>query len=417
MFALVDGNSFYASCEKIFRPEWRPRPVVVLSNNDGCVVARCSIAKSHKVPDLLPYFQVRAQLERINAVVCSSNYELYGDISHRMMTTLGDLCGDVEVYSIDEAFLQLPTHIKDLNIFARLARQTVLQNVKMPNCVGIAPSKTLAKLANKTAKKLPRLNGVCVLDTPAKWEWVLKRVEPKAIWGIGSRISERLTAMGIRTAFELATADPKHIRKQFNVNVERTMRELNGVACLELEEAPPPKKEIICSRSFGHKIRDVLQLQQSVAKYADRACQKLREQDGLTATIAVHVQSLHTKPGYYWKQKLIKLDHYTNDSRTISQAAAKAVPELFAVGIPFHKAGVMLLDLREKKPEQLNFFQAYQSEPSQRLMETMDRINRKYGRGTMILANQGIDASWNMRRERKSPCYTTRLHELPVFVC
>jgi DNA polymerase V len=417
MFALVDGNSFYASCEKIFRPEWRNRPVVVLSNNDGCIVARCPIAKSHNVPDLLPYFQVRDQLESINAIVCSSNYELYGDISHRMMTTLGNLCGDVEVYSIDEAFLQLPTHIKDLNTFARLARQTVLQNVKMPNCVGIAPSKTLAKLANKTAKKLPRLNGVCVLDTPTKWEWVLKRVETKAIWGIGSRISERLMAMGIYTALDLAMADPKHIRKQFSVNVERTMRELNGLACLQLEDAPPPKKEIICSRSFGHKIRDVVQLQQSVAKYADRACQKLRDQDGLTATIVVHVQSLHTKPGYYWKQKLIKLDHYTNDSRTISQAAVDAVPELFAEGVAFHKAGVMLLDLRQKKPEQLNFFQAYQSEPSQRLMATMDRINRKYGRGTVILANQGIDASWNMRRERKSPCYTTRLHELPVFAC
>lgn len=417
MYSLVDGNSFYASCEKIFRPDWQRRPVVVLSNNDGCVVARCKIAKEAGVPDLVPYFQVKAQLKRINAVVCSSNYELYGDISQRMMTTLGRHCGRVEIYSIDEAFLQLPSTTTDYNAFGKHIKEDVFQCVRMPVCVGTAPTKTLAKLANRVAKKMPRLDGVCTLDTPEKWEWVLKRTKTGDVWGIGRRISTRLAEMGIHTALELAQSNPKDIRRKFSVVVERTLRELNGEACIPLEEDPEPKKEIICSRSFSKKIYDSYELQEAIATYAANACEKLRAQGSLTATLQVYVLSNRFSGNYYQNQHTIKLDHYTNDTITIASAARKAAAGMFRPDTPFHKCGIALLDLREHTPEQLNVFGEHQSEKSRTLMSTLDSINKKFGRGSLALASQGIDPDWAMIRKMQSPCYTTRWSDIPVVKC
>ncbi len=413
MYALVDGNSFYASCEQIFRPDLKGKPVVVLSNNDGCIVARNAAAKALGIPDLEPYFKQKDLLDRHGVHVFSSNYELYGDISRRMMDTLGSMVGDIEIYSIDECFLRLLSTTKDYKAFGQQLKETVGRDIGMPVCAGIAPTKTLAKLANRAAKKIPALKGVCAMDTKAKQEWVLKRFETRAIWGVGARISARLTEMGIHTAFQLSQASPKHLRKHFSVVLERTVRELNGEPCIPFDEEPAPKKEIICSRSFSHKIHNAPELQQAMSKYADRACEKLRQQDGLTSMFMVFVESSRFKGPQYSNQKIVKLDRYTNDTRVISAAASQAAGELFRPNVPFHKCGILLMELKERQPEQLHFFTPQQSNESRQLMKSLDAVNHRFGRGTLTLANQGINPSWKMAREKMSPRYTTNWNELP----
>lgn len=416
MLALVDGNSFYASCESIFRPDLQGQPIVVLSNNDGCIVARNKEAKALGVPDLEPYFMHRGFLEKHRVHVFSSNYELYGDISRRMMNILGSMVGDTEVYSIDECFLRLLSTTKDYQAFGRELKDAVLQQIGMPTCVGIAPTKTLSKLANRAAKKIPRLGGVCTLDTDVRREWVLRRFGTRDIWGVGARISARLADMGIHTAYDLACASPKNIRKQFSVMTERTVRELNGEACFELEQQPEPKQQIICSRSFSRKIHDRVELRQAVSKYAERAAEKLREQDGLTNSMLVFVDLM--KNGHRWsRQRLVKLDMHTNDSRVISRAAMQAVGEIFQEGEPHHKAGVILLELVARKPEQLHFFTPQQSDQSRRLMASVDAVNQRFGRDTLHLASRGIAPSWTLARRMLSPAYTTRWEDLPRAEC
>ncbi len=414
MYALVDGNSFYASCEQIFRPDLTDKPVVVLSNNDGCIVARNAQAKALGIPDLVPYFQQKDVLHKHGVHVFSSNYELYGDISRRMMDILGSMVGDIEIYSIDEAFLRLLSTTKDYTAFGHILKDRVARDLGMPVCAGIAPTKTLAKLANRAAKKIPALKGVCAMDTQAKRDWVLKRFETRAIWGVGARISARLAEMGIHTAYQLAQTSSKHLRKQFSVVLERTVRELNGEPCIPFDEEPAPKKEIICSRSFSRKLTDCAELQQAMSKYADRACEKLRQQDGLTAMFMVFVESSRFKGPQYANQKVVKLDRYTNDTRVISAAASQAAGELFRSNIPFHKCGILLMELKKRRPEQLHFFTPRQSAESRRLMDSLDAVNRRFGRGTLTLANQGLNPSWKMARGMMSPRYTTDWKEIPV---
>ncbi len=414
MYALVDGNSFYASCEQIFRPDLIDKPVVVLSNNDGCIVARNAQAKALGIPDLVPYFQQKDLLDQQGVHVFSSNYELYGDISRRMMDILGSLVGDIEIYSIDEAFLRLLSTTKDYNAFGHVLKDRVKRELGMPVCAGIAPTKTLAKLANKAAKKIPALKGVCAMDSKAKQDWVLKRFETRAIWGVGARISARLAEMGIHTAYQLAHASSKHLRKRFSVILERTVRELNGEPCIPFDEEPAPKKEIICSRSFSRKLTNCDELQQAMSKYADRACEKLRQQDGLTAMFMVFVESSRFKGPQYANQKIVKLDRYTNDIRVISAAASRAAGELFRPNVPFHKCGILLMELKERRPEQLHFFTPQQSTESRRLMDSLDAVNRRFGRGTLALANQGLNPSWKMARGMMSPRYTTNWSEIPT---
>lgn len=417
MYALVDCNTMYASCEQIFRPSLAGKPVVVLSNNDGCIVARNAQAKALGIPDLEPYFKQRALLERHQVNVFSSNYELYGDISRRVMNILGDMAGDIEQYSIDEAFLQILSTTKNYDAFGHQAKDRLLQWVGMPVCVGIAPTKTLAKLANRAAKKIKRFSGVCTLDSPEKWEWILHRVATQDIWGVGSKISARLAGLGIRTGYELAKADPKYLRKHFSVVLERTARELNGEPCLPLEMEPAAKKEIVCSRSFGHKITQCQQLQEAVGQYAVRAAEKLRRQNGQTALVWVWVESSRFAGSFYAKQKMVKLENFTNDSREIASAARSAVAQLFRPGVPFHKAGVGLLELKDSKHEQLHLFTPQQSAKSRRLMDSLDTINKKFGRGTLSLACEGVNAPWAMARQLKSPSYTTRWSDIPRVKC
>jgi len=414
MFALVDCNTFYASCEAIFNPAVRGKPVVVLSNNDGCIIARNKEAKALGIPGMLPFFQVRKQVEDAGCHIFSSNYELYGDISARVMRLMEPFATEMEVYSIDEAFLRL--HCKDYHAHGHAIKDTLWQQVHMPVCVGIAPTKTLSKLANHAAKKIPRLNGVCVLDTQEKWQWLLARISLDEIWGIGSRIKKRLNDMGIYNGLQLAQGDPKWLRRRFSVVLEKTIRELNGEPCLDLELEPEPKKEVICSRSFSYKVTELHELQQAVSLYADRACAKMRKQNGLTANLWVYLESFQNGERFY-RHRFMKLPCLTNDTRVIANAGAEALAGIYKPGIRYKKCGIGLLDLCTRKYEQLDFYAPQQTEKSRTLMQTVDRINDRYGKYTVQLANTGVQPKWLMNRNFKSPSYTTRWADIPVVRC
>ncbi len=415
MYALVDCNTFYASCEQIFRPELAGQPVVVLSNNDGCIIARNAEAKALAVPDLVPYFQVKALLERHQVRIFSSNYELYGDVSARVMQLLEPFASDMEVYSIDEAFLRV--HAADHHAHAKAIKDELWQSARMPVCVGVAPTKTLAKLANRAAKKIKKLGGVCVLDHAEKWRWLLARMSPKDIWGVGSQLTLQLQQLGIRTALQLADSNPKMLRHQFSVVLERTIRELNGEACLDLELELAPRKDIVCTRAFSYKVSELAELQQAISLYAARACEKLRKQNGVVRQLWVYLERNDAQLGLVQRQRWIQLPYCSDDTRLIAQHAAAALQQLFVSGLRYRKCGIGLVDIRTRKFEQQDFFAAQQSVQSQALMQVLDRINQRYGKHTLTLANAGIAPQWAMKRDYLSPRYTTRWNELPVVRC
>ncbi len=418
MFALVDCNSCYASCEQIFRPDLRGKPVVVLSNNDGCIIARSKEAKQLGIPDLQAFFKLKALLRYHRVAVFSANFTLYGDISHRVMTTLRRYAAEVEVYSIDEMFLQLEGVQENLLSYGADIKAAVWREVRMPVSVGMAPTKTLAKMANHAAKKIQSLQGVCLLDAPEKWQWVQQRLPVTKIWGVGSRTGKRLNAMGIMSALDLAQANPKHIRRHFNINLERTVTELNGVVAIALEQQPPAKQQIYCTRSFGHKPSDLYTLQTSISAYAARAAEKLREQDSVVRLLQVFISCSRFEDDPYHGHQLVTLPYPTDDTRVISQAARQAVKQLFRPGRVYARAGVGLLDLSMKHCQQRDFFIGENPRPSSgQLMATLDRINKRYGHGSAYLAAEGQKQRWRMRQEYLSPAYTTRWGDLPVVGC
>ncbi|PCJ93751.1 MAG: UMUC domain-containing protein DNA-repair protein [Porticoccaceae bacterium] len=414
MFALVDCNSYYASCEQIFRPDLRGKPVIVLSNNDGCIIARSREAKALGIPDLHAYFKVKHLIKRHRVAVFSSNFRLYGDISQRVMDTLCHFSPNIEIYSIDEMFLDLAGMKLSLHDYGQTMKQTLWQQVRMPVSVGIAPSKTLAKLANYAAKNIQKCQGVCLLDSPNKWQWLLQRVPVTKIWGVGSRIGKRLADQSIYTAADLARSNPKAIRRHFSVCLERTIEELNGTTCLKLEDTPSDKKQIYCSRSFGQKPSELAPLLQAVGLYACRVAEKLRAQKHLVLTIHVFIHTSPYQPNYYSNSTVIKLAYPTDDSRIIAAKARQAVRSLFRPGYNYLKSGVGLIELIPKKYQQQDIFQAPQKENSDALMKTLDNINQRYGQGSAFLAAEGIRKRWPMRQQHRSPCYTTDWNDLPI---
>jgi len=414
MLALVDCNACFASCESIFRPELRDQAVVIASNNDGCIVARSPKAKALDIPDLIPLFKIRNVLEQHQVHIFSSNYELYGDISSRIMSLLSRFCVDMEVYSIDEAFL-------DLSGFENLVRRghdikkSVWKQQRMPVCVGIAQTKTLAKLANHLAKKSNKLQGVCVLDDLAMWEPVFKKISVSKVWGVGSRLSKHLALLDVLTVQDLRTQPPKRIRKEFGVTLERTVRELNGERCFDLETQPPPKKEIFSSRSFGKKVTCVEELKQSVAAHAVRATEKLRKQKSLAKRVYVMIQTSRFHEHRYNNSASLVLPYPTNDTRIIIRFAQQVCEHLFKSGYLYAKAGVGLFDLSNVHYKQHDFFEPGQSDQAFKLMSLIDTANRRYGKGKMFLAAQGTQQKWAMARSFKSPSYTTRFSDLPII--
>lgn len=413
MYALVDCNSFYASCEQIFRPDLRGQPIVVLSNNDGCIVARSKEAKVLGVPDLNVFFKVRPFLEANKVHIFSSNYALYGDISNRVMHTLMNFSPDIEVYSIDEMFIGLKGFDCDLDAYGREIKQTVWQHIRMPVGVGIAPTKTLAKLANHAAKKIPKCNGVCVLDTQHKQEWLLQRLPVNKVWGVGKRLAKRLEAADIHTAYDLAKANKKQIRKIGNVVLERTANELNGIECLGLEEVEN-KKQIYSTRSFGVKVTDMASLQEAISLYASRACEKLRRQKSLVKTIHVFVKTSPYAPNPYANSTIIQLPYATDDERVIIHYAKLGIAKIYKPDKAYLKCGLGLVELVDKSWSQDELFKPQKRSNTEPLMQVMDDINKRYGRGSVFIAAQGINKPWVMKQDYLSPKYTTKWDELPV---
>ena len=412
MLALVDCNSFYASCEQVFRPDLRGKPVVVLSNNDGCIVARNRQAKALNIPDLQPYFKVAGLLRQQGVAVFSSNYELYGDLSARVMETLRDFSPELEVYSIDEAFLQLDGIPGDLWSYGRKMRQRVWRDVRIPVSVGIAPTKTLAKVANHIAKKEPQHRGCFHMINETQRRQALMRFDVGELWGVGRRLRQRLQALGIATAWDLANQPPKLLGKQFSVNLERTLRELNGEPCFEFDEQPAPKQQIFSTRTFGERIYELEPLQQAVSSYASRAMEKLRKQQMLVATVLVFIQTSRFDAINYSRSEVVKLAYPSNDTRQVVQALRPVVAKLFKQGLPFYKAGVGLIELVSENHQQQDLFRPQQSARSQQLMAVIDQVNTRQPKG-VFLASDGVDKPWQMKRLRRSPAYTTRWEALP----
>ncbi|QIE96552.1 translesion error-prone DNA polymerase V subunit UmuC [Pantoea stewartii] len=418
MFALVDVNSFYASCETVFRPDLRGKPVVVLSNNDGCVIARSAEAKALQIPMGAPYFKLKNEFRRHGVEVFSSNYALYADMSNRVMTTLEDMCPAVEIYSIDEAFMCLDgmQRLTSLEDLGRKVRARVKQETHLTVGVGIAQTKTLAKLANHAAKKWTKTGGVLDLSNIDRQKKLLALVPVEDVWGVGRRISKKLNAMGITTAKDLSEQSTYIIRKHFNVVLERTVRELRGEPCLELEEFAPTKQQIVCSRSFGSRITEYMDMRQAVCAFAERAAEKLRKERQYCKQIAVFVRTSPHAEGevFYGNQAAGKLLTPSNDTRDIIRVAMDALDQIWLDGHRYMKAGVMLGDFFSQGVSQLNLFDEYRPQPnSEALMRVVDGLNQS-GKANLFFAGQGIEKSWSMKREMLSPAYTTRFADLPV---
>ena len=417
MFALCDVNSFYASCETVFRPDLKGRPVVVLSNNDGCVIARSAEAKPFvKMGE--PYFKQKDMFRRHGIIAFSSNYELYADMSNRVMTTLEELSPRCEIYSIDEAFCDLTgvRNCRDLTDFGREIRETVLRRTHLTVGVGIAQTKTLAKLANHAAKQWQRqTGGVVDLSNLERQRKLMALLPVDEVWGVGRRISKKLESMGIDTVLKLADTDIRFIRKHFNVVLERTVRELRGEPCLGLEEFAPVKQEIVCSRSFGGRITEYHEMRQAICSYASRAAEKLRGEHQYCRFISAFDKTspFALNEPYYGNSASVKLLTPTQDSRDIITAATKCLDAIWRDGHRYQKAGVMLGDFYSQGVAQLNLFDDNAPrQNSEKLMEVLDHLNAKDGRGTLYFAGQGIQTAWQMKREMLSPRYTTRYSDL-----
>ncbi|WP_417788419.1 Y-family DNA polymerase [Stutzerimonas xanthomarina] len=422
MMALVDCNNFYVSCERVFNPALEGRPVGVLSNNDGCIVARSNELKALGVEmgtakHLLP------TSTRRQVTLLSSNYALYGDMSRRVTDVLAEFSPDVEVYSIDESFVGFqgfdPATLKARG---QRLRQTVQQWTGIPVSVGFAPTRVLAKVANHAAKKHPgyRDQGVCLLtaDSPAT-QALLKQLLVTELWGIARRTGERLRVMGIETAWQLREADPKHIRRHFSVVQERIVWELRGQPAIQLDDMTQPKQQIMVSRSFGRLTSSPHDLREALRQYAARAGEKLRAQQSVASAVMVFVRTNAFRQDLpqYRNRVVVTLDRPTDDSRELIHATIQGLRQLWRKGYAYHKAGVMLLDLSPKANRQLTLTETPQTEEeakrSERLMATVDKLNRELGRGTIQLGLPRTGNAWALRSEHRTPRYTTRWEELP----
>lgn len=444
MYALIDGNNFYVSCERVFRPSLQGRPVIVLSNNDGCAIARSNEAKALGIKMGAPWFQIQHLSESDGLVALSANFTLYGDMSDRMMSLAAGMGPTQEIYSIDESFIGLHGVRGDLSARARVVRARINQWVGIPCGIGIAPTKTLAKLANYIAKTAERKPGsypealaqVCNLAAlPAQaLEAVLAATDVSEVWGVGRRIAAQLKACGIYTVLELTQLNPATVRRRWSVVLERTVRELQGMACIDLDNAPTPKKEIACTRSFGHPVTELAPLLEAVSEFAGRAAEKLRRQGSLASQVLVFAHTSPHRPGpRFSRSRVMPLRRPTADTALLVHAALVGMRQMYEPGYQLIKAGVMLLDLIADNIGQgeldLESASAYQANEAHqvrnahdalgraRLMATMDTLNGRFGKGTLHMASSGLDDHqrlWGMRQERRTPHYTTRWEEVPV---
>jgi DNA polymerase V len=412
--ALVDCNNFYASCERVFQPELRGKPVVVLSNNDGCVIARSNEAKALGIAMGEAWHICKKRVDTQDVIVRSSNYTLYGDMSARVMQIVSGFTPDLEIYSIDEAFLSLSGFDQRPESHARDLRRAVLQCTGVPVSVGIAPTKTLAKVANRRAKKDADAGGVFVLADEPAVDAELARLELTDLWGVAGRLAKRLRAIGITTPLALKQADPRFLRERFNIVVERLVQELRGVPCISSEEAPPDRKSIMASRSFGRTIETRAELEEAVATYASRAAEKLRGQGLAVNRIMVFAHTNPFKPEepQYTAQRLVTLPVATADTGKLIAAARRGLGAIWRTGYRYKKAGIMLLDLVPAATVQGALFYRPDTPQSMARMRAIDHLNRRYGRDTVSFATAGRRRGWKLRTAFLSQRYTTNWGEL-----
>ena len=429
MYALVDGNNFYVSCERVFRHSLQGRPVVVLSNNDGCAIARSNEAKALGIAMGAPWFKIKHMEESDGLVALSANFALYGDLSDRMMSLAAGLGPRQEIYSIDESFIDLTGVRGDLVERSHKIRARILQWVGIPCCIGIGSTKTLAKLANhiaKTAERKPgvypeKLAQICNLSAlpQQELEAVLAATAVGEVWGIGRRISAQLVEGGVATVLDLVRADTATIRSKFSVVVERTVRELQGTPCVDLESMPQPKQEIACTRSFGHPTTELHELAEAVTEFASRAAQKLRKQHSLTGQVLCFIRtSPFRSDPQYSRSITVPLRRPSADTGQIVAAALVGLRAIYRPDYKIAKAGVMLLELQSDSvlQRELAIDDDDLVERSQ-LMETLDGLNLRYGRGTVSMASAGLAGdrrTWSMKQERRTPQYTTNWNDLAV---
>jgi len=418
--ALIDCNNFYVSCERVFNPQLNGKPVVVLSNNDGCAVARSNEVKALGVKMGQPWFQLKDLARQHGIIAYSSNYALYANMSNRVMAILRQFSPEQEVYSIDECFLDL-TGFRRRNLaeYGRQIRQRIRQWTGLPVCVGIGSTKTLAKLANHIAKKNPQFNGVCDLNamTPTDRDAWLSSIAVGEVWGIGPRLAPQLHAMGIRSVRDLKLSDAAAMRSRFSVVLEKTIRELNGTVCIALEEVVPPKQQIMSSRSFGFPVSDLESLQQSITLYMSRAAEKLRRQGSFAGAVYVYIRTSPHDPGqpYYANGMTIPLPSPTDDTRQLVKLALWGLKRIYRAGFRYQKAGVMLSALVPGEALQQDLFCGAPHKPgADKLMTVLDRVNRSMGRQTLKIASEGFRQPWKMKQGNKSPAYTTRWEDLPA---
>lgn len=421
LFGLVDVNNFYVSCERAFNPRLANVPVVVLSNNDGCAVARSNEVKALGVKMGAPWFQMKEVARQHGIVALSSNYTLYGDMSNRVVSILREFSPDIEVYSIDESFLRVETvdHLHGgATSMGQAMRHRIRQWTSLPVCAGFGESKTLAKFANHLAKKNPVFDGVCDLTalTDAQRQQWMAKIEVGEVWGVGRRIAARLQTMGIRSVLDLATADLKLVRRQFGVVLERTVTELQGTSCLELDDLADPKQQIMASRSFGEMIYDLAELGEAVAWHIDRAAEKLRDQGSVAGAVYVFIQTNRFRQAdpQYNPGVVVPLADVSDDTRALTTAAMKGLKHIYRPGYSYKKCGVMLMELTAKQQRQETLFDdAAARAKSVKLMVAMDAVNSVWGRGTLRTGAAGMSKGWAMRSENRSPRYTTSWDELP----
>ena len=418
--ALIDVNNFYVSCERSFNPALKSNPVIVLSNNDGCVISRSNEAKALGIKMGEPWFKCQDLVNKHKIKGLSSNYALYADMSNRVMTILSDFSPHQEVYSIDECFLDLTGfEKKNLVEYGQQMRSRILKWTGLPVCVGIGASKTLAKLANHIAKKQTQFNGVCNLNQLPEdaLNRLFSELDVGEVWGVGRKLAIKLKALGIHTVMDLKQANSEYLRQQFSVVMEKTVRELNGTVCIELEEIVPPRKQILSSRSFGHPVRDFNSLAESISLYMSRAAEKLRSQHSLANIVQVYIRTSPFKldEAQYGNGMTIPLPAPTDDTRQLVKVAIWALKRLYKPHFNYAKAGVCLSDIIPRASAQFDLFASEQSDSrSTSLMSAMDCINAKMGRESIKLASEGFARPWKMKQGNKSPNYTTHWDQIPI---
>ncbi|WP_442923299.1 Y-family DNA polymerase [Methylomonas sp. LL1] len=424
--ALVDANNFYVSCERVFRPDLNDKPVIVLSNNDGCVVARSAEVKAlGSIKMGVPLFQIRHLVEQHNIQIFSSNYSYYADMSARVMATLEAFTPCMEIYSIDEAFLDLtgvyPCQ-SDPIAYGQRIKQAVFRATGIPVCVGMGPTKTLAKLANFAAKKWPKTHGVLDVSDPLRREKLMRIVPVNEVWGIGPQLSRKLDQLGIKTVWALACQPPAKIQQQFSVVVARTVMELNGIACLDLEEVAPNKQQIVCSRSFSRRLTHYHELSAALAEFTSRATEKLRQQQSVAGSVTIFIRTngFAEREPQYQRSASARLDQTSQDTRVILAVVNRLLSAIYQPGYGYYKCGVQISQIQsDTAPGQTQLFDFADTDlptENRALMKTVDHINQRFPKG-IAMATARIDQTWKPKAERMSQRYTTDWRELVCVRC